>query len=96
MGQRTIMSISAFAVLAMVLPGLPAAAGPVSSQGGGTIYQPGAEFFFYVGKWSADLDMDKLTPVYKRVISNTRPAVNLKNDPKVPKGDYFVVSRGYL
>jgi len=60
------------------------------------VYQPGAEFFFYAGKWSADLDIDKLTPVYKRVILNQRPPVDLKKDPNVPKGDYFVVSRGYL
>jgi hypothetical protein len=90
------MSMSAFAAVAMVLVGLPAAAGPADGKREGTIYQPGAEFFFYTGKWSADLDMDKLTPVYKRVILNTRPAVNLKDDPKVPNGDYFVVSRGYL
>ncbi|MHC4249817.1 MAG: M60 family peptidase N-terminal accessory domain-containing protein, partial [Planctomycetota bacterium] len=96
MRQRGITSVLAFAVLAMLLPGLSAAAGPADSRGGGTIYRPGAEFFFYSGKWSADLDIDELTPLYKRVILNTRPAVNLKDDPKVPKGDHFIVCRGYL
>ncbi|MCP4450349.1 MAG: hypothetical protein GY809_02730 [Planctomycetes bacterium] len=61
-----------------------------------TVYQPGAEFFFYAGAWSADLDINALKPVYKRVILNTRPPVKLAEDPKVPKGDYFVVSRGHL
>ena len=60
------------------------------------VYQPGAEFFFYRGRWSADLNIDALTPVHRRVILNTRPPVDLKKDPHVPKGDYFVVSRGYL
>ena len=61
-----------------------------------SVYQPGAEFFFYAGAWSPGLDIDQLTPVYKRVILNTRPPVDLRKDPKVPKGEYFVVSRGYL
>jgi len=62
----------------------------------GMIFQPGAEFFFYSGKWSPDLNIDGLMPIYKRVILRTNPPVDLKDDPKVPKGDYFVICRGYL
>ncbi|MEE8321959.1 MAG: hypothetical protein V3R68_08980, partial [Gammaproteobacteria bacterium] len=94
--KRSIRSISCFTVLAMVLLVHPAGAESAENKDDGMIFQPGAEFFFYPGKWSADLDIDKLTPVYKRVILRTNPAVNLKDDPKVPKGDYFVVCRGYL
>lgn len=94
--KRSIRSLSCFAVLAMLLLVHHAAANPAENKDDGMIFQPGARFFFYPGKWSADLDIDKLTPVYQRVILRTNPAVNLKDDPKVPKGDYFVVCRGYL
>lgn len=94
--KGSIRNISCFAVLAMLLLVHPAAAESVEYKDDGTIFQPGTEFFFYPGKWSADLDIDKLTPVYKRVILRTNPAVNLKDDPKVPRGNYFVVCRGYL
>jgi len=62
--KRSIRSILCFAIPAMVLPVYPVAAGPVDSKDNGIIFQPGAEFFFYPSKWSADLDIDKLTPVY--------------------------------
>ena len=94
--KRSIRSLSCFAVLAMLLLVHPAAGESVENKGDGTIFQPGAECFFYPGKWSPDLEIDKLAPAYKRVILRTNPAVNLKDDPKVPKGDYFVVCRGYL
>ena len=52
-----------FAVLAMLLLVHPAA-DPADNKDNGIIFQPRAEFFFYPGKWSPDLDIDKLTPVY--------------------------------
>ena len=94
--KRSISSLSFFAALAMLLLVHPAAAGPSDNRDDGMIFQPGAEFFFYPGKWSPDLDIDKLTRAYKRVILRTQPPVKLSDDPKVPKGDYFVVCRGYL
>ena len=61
------------------------------------VYQPGAEYSFYQGKWSPELDIDKLTPVYKRVIKMVdNRSDDLKGDPKIPDGDYFIVARGYL
>lgn len=90
--KRSIRSISCFAILAMVLLVHPSAAGPADNRDDGMIFQPGAEFFFYPGKWSADLDIDKLTPVYERVILRSKPEVKLSDDPKVPKGTLFSVS----
>jgi len=55
--KRSIGIISCFAILAMVLLVHPAA-DPADNRDDGMIFQPGAEFFFYPGKWSPDLDID--------------------------------------
>jgi hypothetical protein len=84
------------AILANVLLSFTGAHAVVERQSDGMIYQPGSEYFFYKGKWSPGIQLENLKPVYQRVIINSKPAVNLKDDPNVPKGDYFVVCRGYL
>ena len=61
--KRSIRSVLCFAIPAIMLPVCPVAAGPVDSKDNGVIFKLGAEFFFYPSKWSADLDIDKLTPV---------------------------------
>ena len=55
--KRSIGIISCFAIPAMVLLVHPAA-DPADNRDDGMIFQPGAEFFFYPGKWSPDLDID--------------------------------------
>ena len=64
MEKSRIKSMLVFPVLAMLLLVHPAAADPADNKDDGMIFQPGAEFFFYPGKWSPGLHIDKLTPVY--------------------------------
>lgn len=84
---------SILSALVLALPAFVVAAGGDD----GLIWQPGAEFSFYEGKWSADIDISKLTPAYKKVVLRVgRRDDNLKGDTKVPSGNYFVACKGYL
>ena len=91
--RKFFSGLFAFLMVLVCFPG-------VNAFGGGgdvMIYQPGAEFSFYEGKWSPEVDIDKLTPAYKKVVVRVgRRGDNLKGDPKLPDGDYFVACRGYL
>lgn len=70
-GRTTGVLVVGLLAATFAAPAIAASAG----DGDGRIYQPGAEFFFYAGKWSPDLDIAKLTPVYKRVILSQRAVV---------------------
>lgn len=95
MEKSKINGMFVFAILSVVLfvfSGVTTSAG----SDDGMIYRPGAEYYIYSGKWSPDLDISKMTPVHKRVFRTDRAFEGFSKDPKAPKGDYFVVSRGYL